>query len=201
MDASHRGGEPGFVSVENNTRLIFPDFAGNNHFNTMGNLVLDPRVGLLFVDFETGSLLQLTGRASIDWESDTVAKSPGAHRLVTIDIDEIVELPTAIPLRWDAEADSVRSLRLVEKKPESADVTSFIFEARDGGTLAPFEAGQHLPIDLELPGNPPKNPADIYVVRGARFRSLPHLRKTRTGRLGFKSAARLFGTGGDSRCA
>ncbi len=166
MDASHRGGEPGFVSVENNTRLIFPDFAGNNHFNTMGNLVLDPRVGLLFVDFETGSLLQLTGRASIDWESDTVAKSPGAHRLVTIDIDEIVELPTAIPLRWDAEADSVRSLRLVEKKPESADVTSFIFEARDGGTLAPFEAGQHLPIDLELPGNPQKFQR-TYTLSGA----------------------------------
>ena len=60
MDASHRGGEPGFVQIVSETRLVFPDYAGNNHFNTIGNLVLDPRVGLLFVDFETGGLLQLS---------------------------------------------------------------------------------------------------------------------------------------------
>lgn len=156
MDASHRGGEPGFVSVENGTRLVFPDFAGNNHYNTIGNLVLDPRVGLLFVDFETGSLLQVTGKATIDWDSDAVAQVPGARRLVTIDIEEIVEVPTAVPLRWDADADSVRSLRLIEKKPESREVTSFVFEARDGGLLASFEAGQHLPIELDVPGLPQK---------------------------------------------
>jgi predicted pyridoxine 5'-phosphate oxidase superfamily flavin-nucleotide-binding protein len=48
MDASHRGGDPGFVRVDGDTRLVFPDYAGNNHFNTTGNLVLDPRC--LFVD-------------------------------------------------------------------------------------------------------------------------------------------------------
>ena len=61
MDASHRGGERGFVRVVDEGRLEFPDYAGNNHFNTIGNLVLDPRAGFLFVDFETGGLLQLTG--------------------------------------------------------------------------------------------------------------------------------------------
>ena len=70
MDASHRGGEPGFVRVEGDRRLVFPDYAGNNHFNTIGNLVVDPRAGLLFVDFESGGMLQLTGHAEIDWESD-----------------------------------------------------------------------------------------------------------------------------------
>ena len=152
MDASHRGGDPGFVEVVGETRLIFPDYAGNNHYNTIGNLTLDPRVGLLFVDFETGSLLQLTGRATIDWESDEVARFPGARRLVAIDIEEVVELPKAVLLRWDASADSVRSLRLVEKIPESDDVTSFVFESRDGGPLPLHEAGQHLPIELEIPG-------------------------------------------------
>jgi len=153
MDASHRGGDRGFVRVDSETRLVFPDYAGNNHFNTIGNLVLDPRVGLLFVDFETGSLLQLTGHATIDWDSDAVAHIPGARRLVTIDIDEVIELPTAVGLRWDANAESVRSLRLIEKIPESDDVTSFVFEARDGGPLPAFEAGQHLPIELEVPGH------------------------------------------------
>jgi ferredoxin-NADP reductase/predicted pyridoxine 5'-phosphate oxidase superfamily flavin-nucleotide-binding protein len=152
MDASHRGGDPGFVTVASDTRLVFPDYAGNNHFNTIGNLVLDPRVGLLFVDFETGSLLQLTGRATIDWDSEAVARSPGARRLVTIDVEDVVELPRAVALRWDAEAGSVRSLRLVEKARETDDVTSFVFEARDSGPLVSFEAGQHLPIELEIPG-------------------------------------------------
>lgn len=152
MDASHRGGDRGFVEVTDGTRLVFPDYAGNNHYNTIGNLAVDPRVGLLFVDFETGSLLQLTGRATIDWDSPAVADSPGARRLVTIDIDDVIEMPGAVALRWDADADSVRSLRLIEKTRESDDVISFVLAARDGGDLPPFEAGQHLPIEVVVPG-------------------------------------------------
>ena len=157
MDASHRGGERGFVRALDDTRLRFPDYAGNNHYNTIGNLVLDPRVGFLFIDFETGSLLQLTGVASIDWDSDELNGFPGARRLVTLTIEEIVELPSAVGLRWQADAESIRSLRLIEKVRESDDVTSFIFEARDGGPLAAFEPGQHLPIKLSVPGT--KEPA------------------------------------------
>lgn len=151
MDVSHRGGDPGFVEVVNQTRLRFPDYAGNNHFNTIGNLVLDPSAGFLFIDFGTGSLLQITGQATIDWDSDAVSRFPGARRLVTLDIEDVVEVPAAVPLRWDATAESVRSLRLVEKIRESDDVTSFVFEARDGGSLPAFEAGQHLPIELRVP--------------------------------------------------
>lgn len=153
MDASHRGGDRGFVRVLDDTRIRFPDYAGNNHYNTMGNLTVDPRAGYLFVDFESGSLLQLTGRASIDWYSEELDDFPGARRLVTIDIEEITELPAAVGLRWQADAESVRSLRLIEKIPESEDVTSFVFEARDGGALAAFEPGQHLPIELSIQGN------------------------------------------------
>ncbi|MEM7226251.1 MAG: pyridoxamine 5'-phosphate oxidase family protein [Pseudomonadota bacterium] len=152
MDASHRGGDRGFVQVIDERRIRFPDYAGNNHLNTIGNLVVDPRAGFLFVDFESGSLLQLSGKTSIDWESDELARFPGARRLVTLEIDEIVEIPSAVSLRWAADADSVRSLRLIDKIPESDDVTSFIFEARDGGPLSKFEPGQHLPIELEIPG-------------------------------------------------
>jgi hypothetical protein len=153
MDASHRGGDPGFVHLESDTRLVFPDYAGNNHYNTIGNLVADPRAGLLFVDFEGGSLLQLTGRTSIDWDSQNVSRFPGARRLVYFMLDEVVELPAALPLRWGAPAESVRTLRLVDKIRESDDVTSFVLEARDGGLLPEFEAGQHLPIELQVPGH------------------------------------------------
>ena len=152
MDASHRGGDPGFVVVPDARRLTFPDYAGNNHFNTLGNLVVDPLVGLLFVDFETGGLLQLSGRARIEWDGASLEDFPGARRLVHVEIESVVELPEALPLRWsDADA-GVRSLRVVDKVHESADVTSFVLEARDGAPLAPFEAGQHLPLELEMPG-------------------------------------------------
>jgi len=152
MDASHRGGEPGFVQVLDGRRLVFPDYAGNNHYNTIGNLVMDPRMGLLLVDFTRGSLLHLTGRASIDWGSAAVARVPGARRLVDVDIDEVVERPEVLPLRWDAQGEAVRSLRLIDKLRESEDVASFVLAARDGRSLPDFEPGQHLPIELDAPG-------------------------------------------------
>jgi len=152
MDVSHRGGDAGFVEVLDERTLRFPDYAGNRFYNTLGNLLNDPRAGFLFVDFASGSLLQLTGRASIDWESDAVARSPGARQLITLEIDEIVELRSVLRLRWQEEAATARDLRLVKKARESADVTSFYFESRDGGPLAPFRAGQHLPIELDLAG-------------------------------------------------
>ncbi len=152
MDASHRGGDRGFVRVTSEKRVLFPDYAGNNHFNTIGNLMLDPRAGFLFVDFETGGLLQLTGHVDIDWDSELIEQLPGARRLVILEIEQVVELPSALSLRWDYDAESVRSLRVVEKIKESEDVTSFVFEARDGGPLARYSSGQHLPIELQVDG-------------------------------------------------
>lgn len=152
MDASHRGGPPGFVRLESDRRLVFPDYAGNDHYNTIGNLVVDPRVGLLFLDWASGALLQLTGRATIDWDSPALEEHPGARRLVVIELDEAVLLPEAHPLRWDASGEAVRSLRLVDRIRESDDVVSFVLEARDGGALPGFSAGQHLPIELDVPG-------------------------------------------------
>ena len=149
MDASHRGGEPGFVRAEGERHLVFPDYAGNDHYNTIGNLLMDPRAGIVFVDFERGGLLQLTGRVRIDWDSQELERFPGARRLVHFDLDEAVELERALPLRWEKAGGSIRSLRVVEKIRESEEITSFVFESRDGGPLADFNAGQHLPVELE----------------------------------------------------
>ncbi|MGB3403102.1 MAG: pyridoxamine 5'-phosphate oxidase family protein [Microcoleaceae cyanobacterium] len=65
VDVSHRGGQPGFVSIDQQDRLIIADFPGNSHFNTIGNLLLNPRTGLLFIDFEQGNLLYLTGTTEV----------------------------------------------------------------------------------------------------------------------------------------
>ena len=151
MDASHRGGAPGFVEVADDRTLLLPDYAGNNHYNTIGNIVVDPRVGMLFVDFETGGMLQLTGRAEIDWDSEQVRRFPGARRLIRFSLEEAIWLEAALPLRWESKADSVQALCLVEKTRESADVVSFVFAARGEGPLAKFEAGQHLPLEIRLP--------------------------------------------------
>ena len=64
-DISHRGGPPGFVRVLSPTRLAWPDYPGNNMFNSLGNLLANPRCGLLFAGFTTGATLQLRGRAEV----------------------------------------------------------------------------------------------------------------------------------------
>ncbi|MBN8892273.1 MAG: pyridoxamine 5'-phosphate oxidase [Rhodospirillales bacterium 70-18] len=98
MDISHRGGRPGFVRLEG-ARLSVPDFAGNRYFNTLGNLLLDPRAALLFVDFASGDLLHVSGRVEIDWAP---AAFEGAERVWHLDIAAAWRRRTAVPLRWGA---------------------------------------------------------------------------------------------------
>jgi predicted pyridoxine 5'-phosphate oxidase superfamily flavin-nucleotide-binding protein len=99
VDVSHRGGRPGFVKVEGN-RLTIPDYAGNLHFNTLGNLQLNPRAGLLFVDFATGDMLQLTGHTKLILQSPMIAAFKGAERLWTVDVEHLVFRPGAVSIRW-----------------------------------------------------------------------------------------------------
>lgn len=72
-DTSHKGGAPGFVRVDGD-RLWWRDYPGNNLFNSFGNLAVDPSAALLFLDFDTGETLQLSGTAAVDWD---VAGRPG----------------------------------------------------------------------------------------------------------------------------
>ena len=83
-DASHRGGAPGFVRVLDESTLAFGDYPGNNMFNTLGNLIAQPRAGLLFLDFAEGAVLQLTGRARLDREPGTITAFRGARGVVVV---------------------------------------------------------------------------------------------------------------------
>jgi uncharacterized protein len=99
-DASHRGGNPGFVRLINDRTLIFPDYSGNMMFNTLGNIAANPHAGLLFLDFQNGDTLQLTGEAKIHWEPEQAAAFPGAERVVEFHAAQIVHITHAVPLRF-----------------------------------------------------------------------------------------------------
>jgi uncharacterized protein len=108
VDISHRGGRPGFVAVDGDT-LTIPDFHGNNYFNTLGNLLLDPRAALLFVDWPTGTLLQLRGRVEILW-NDT-AGFAGAERLWRLSVEDGTWRTNALAFRWSFDAFAPQTLR------------------------------------------------------------------------------------------
>jgi predicted pyridoxine 5'-phosphate oxidase superfamily flavin-nucleotide-binding protein len=99
-DASHRGGNPGFVTVTAGRRLTWPDYVGNSMYMTLGNLHLEPRCGLLFLDWENGHTLQVTGRARIDWDPARAAAVPGAQRLIDFDVERVIQIAGGIPRRW-----------------------------------------------------------------------------------------------------
>jgi uncharacterized protein len=99
-EASHRGGSPGFVAVHDDRRLSFSDYAGNSMYMTLGNVAENPSAGLLFIDWDTGDTLQLTGRAAIDWSPERAASIPGAQRVVDFTVEHVIDSPRALPLRW-----------------------------------------------------------------------------------------------------
>ena len=176
VDASHRGGKPGFVRIEADGALTIPDFAGNLHFNTLGNFLLNPRAGLTFVDFASGDLLQMTGEAEVILEAPEIAAFQGAERLWRFRPRIVVRRPAALPLRWtfrDWSANSLmtgswedtasrlqaqalatqwRPFRVARIVDESAVIRSFHLEPADGAGITPHRAGQHLPIRLAIPG-------------------------------------------------
>lgn len=97
LDASHRGGMPGFVRVLDPRRLRIPDYRGNGMFNTLGNFTVDGRAGLVFVDFDRGILLQMTGTAAVHFDEAEDPRQPtgGTGRYWDFHVDRWLE--SAIP--------------------------------------------------------------------------------------------------------
>lgn len=171
VDVSHRGGRAGFVRVEGN-RLTIPDYAGNLFFNTLGNLQVNPIAGLLFVDFASGDMLQVSGRTELLLDSPLLKAFEGAERLWTVEVEQVVLRPAAVSVRWRfhdyaptslatgtwAEADErVRQSeqrrqwqqwRVTHVQQESRDIRSLFLAPLDHSRV-PFTAGQHLPIRLQ----------------------------------------------------
>lgn len=86
---SYKGGDPGFVRVVDAQTIAFPNYDGNGMYLSMGNVGLNPNVGLLFIDFERCHRLRLSGVASIDDRDPLVAEYPEAQFVVRVQVREV----------------------------------------------------------------------------------------------------------------
>jgi predicted pyridoxine 5'-phosphate oxidase superfamily flavin-nucleotide-binding protein len=105
VDVSHRGGKTGFVRVGDDDVLTVPDFRGNMFFNTLGNLLVNPRAGLVFIDFDTGDLVQMTGTTEVPTDWAEAATFQGAERFWRFTPQRVVYRAAALPLRLRFMAD------------------------------------------------------------------------------------------------
>lgn len=103
-DVSHRGGKPGFVRVLDDSNLEFPDYSGNNHFSTLGNISLNGKAGLTFIDFDNGDVYYLTGDAEINWKPLAADAARGAKRTIRFRMTRGRTLRCALPVRWEFES-------------------------------------------------------------------------------------------------
>jgi uncharacterized protein len=179
VDVSHRGGKPGFVRLNDDGSLTIPDFSGNLFFNTLGNFLLNPKSGLVFIDFASGELLQMVGDVEVMLDSPEIPLFQGAERLWQFTPRRIVRRLDALPLRWTPEAQGAsvnslltgdwqeaaqrqkatalaqtwRPLRVQRIVDESTSIRSFELEPLDGLGLITHVAGQHLPIRVTPAGH------------------------------------------------
>jgi uncharacterized protein len=177
VDVSHRGGKAGFVRIAGDGTLTVPDFNGNLFFSTLGNIVLNGKAGLVFVDYQSGDVLQMTGDAAVVLESPEIAAFQGAERLWTFRPRRILRRPGTLALRWSMREDAWspsslltgdwtqaaarlqaaelasrwRPYNVAKIVEESQSIRSFHLEPADGAGLLPHAAGQHLPIRVTVP--------------------------------------------------
>jgi predicted pyridoxine 5'-phosphate oxidase superfamily flavin-nucleotide-binding protein len=88
-EASYKGGAPGFVRVLDDHTLAYPVYDGNGMFLTAGNLAVNPKVGMLFIDWETGTRLRLSGHATMDPADPLIETYPGARFVVRVRAREV----------------------------------------------------------------------------------------------------------------
>lgn len=89
-DCSFKGGGPGLIRVLDSRHFAFPDFDGNGAFMSLGNILRNPNVGCLFIDFSDGARLRINGTARIHASGEIVALFPGAARVVLVEVELVV---------------------------------------------------------------------------------------------------------------
>jgi len=169
VDVSHRGGRPGFVRTDDAYTLTIPDYLGNFHFNTLGNFLENPKAGLMFIDFEYGHILALTGTVEILWDSPDVTHFKGAERFWRFRLDHGRWLKNVLPIKFAfgeyspnntltgtwAETEKIKQSAqqrdrwmpyvVVDIVKESSAIKSFFLKSPNGH-IPNFDAGQFLTL-------------------------------------------------------
>lgn len=163
-DANHRGGKPGFIRVVSPTTIEWPEYRGNGMFFSSGNLEINDRAGVTLVDFDTGSMIQMTGHATVDWQHDGTYE--GATRKITFSIDRMVRIDNVTDHRWKrldfspynpnvgdqnpGESEYPITVTLAKIVSESSNVKTFRWVAQRN---IPFLPGQYATFEFEkVPG-------------------------------------------------
>ncbi|MEQ8392730.1 MAG: pyridoxamine 5'-phosphate oxidase family protein [Thalassospira sp.] len=179
VDVSHRGGKAGFVHVDADGTLTIPDFAGNLFFNTLGNILSNPKAGLVFTDFATGDIVQISGDAEVIVDGPEIEAFLGAERLWRVFPRKVVFRKAALPVRWRDQTNGAspnslltgdwetaerklsamkvatiwRKFQIARIVKENKIIKSFHLEPVDEDGILPHKAGQHLPIRVYVPGS------------------------------------------------
>jgi predicted pyridoxine 5'-phosphate oxidase superfamily flavin-nucleotide-binding protein len=88
-NCSYKGGDPGFVRVVDEHSLAFPNYDGNGMYLSMGNVLENPHVGMLFIDFDRRHRLRLNGTAAIDEGDPLLAEYPEAQFIVRVGVTQV----------------------------------------------------------------------------------------------------------------
>ena len=97
-DCSFKGGGPGLIHIIHSRQFAWPDFDGNGAFMSLGNILLNPYVGCLFIDFSDGARLRINGKATIHEQGPLMDYFPNSARVISVDILQVVpNCPAHIP--------------------------------------------------------------------------------------------------------
>ena len=88
-DVSYKGGLPGFVRVVSEDTLAFPHYDGNGMFKSLGNVLINPHVGLLFIDFQHPNRMRVQGTASVSDDDPLLAEFPGSQLIIRVKAERI----------------------------------------------------------------------------------------------------------------
>jgi hypothetical protein len=167
LGCNHRGGRSGFVRVRGDQRtLVIPDYSGNRHLSSLGNIVSDSHVGMVFPDFESGAVLYLSGEATNLVGEETAEVMTRVNVITLVKVTGYVLVKDALPfrqppgsnepspysppVRFLAEEQDIISVHdtkatLKRFEPHSDDLATFFFEASAPPKVI---AGQYAVVDL-----------------------------------------------------
>lgn len=191
VDVSHRGGKPGFIKVDGDT-LTIPDYSGNFIFNTFGNFLVNPKAGLIFIDFSSGDIIQLTGTVELIWEGNPELDAfEGAERGWIFHLHHGHVLHSAAPYKWklneyspfvestsdwsetSLKLDAINSknlwhkFRVIKTVDESSVIRSIYLRPDENIGLPNFKPGQFIALRVQLPGS------DTMITRTYTLSSAP----------------------------